>query len=107
MGDECVFCAIVAGEAPASFVHEGEDVVAFMDINPVNAGHLLVIPRVHARSLESQPGVSDRHRCCSSAYPLLASRSFARGDRGFFLARRASPIGIMRGHEGGNVHVEK
>jgi histidine triad (HIT) family protein len=47
----CVFCRIVAGEAPASFVYEDETVVAFVDTTPVNAGHTLVIPRRHAEHL--------------------------------------------------------
>lgn len=44
----CVFCDIVAGQAPASVVHTDDAAIAFMDIRPLNAGHLLVIPRVHA-----------------------------------------------------------
>jgi histidine triad (HIT) family protein len=55
----CVFCRILAGELPASFVYEDEHVVAFMDIVPVNAGHTLVIPRRHvasARDLDPELG---------------------------------------------------
>ena|SRR5579871_5291288 len=44
---DCVFCAICSGESPASFVYQDDAVVAFMDIQPVNPGHLLVVPRVH------------------------------------------------------------
>ncbi|MFJ8853069.1 HIT family protein [Streptomyces sp. NPDC102437] len=51
-GDECVFCAIVHGQADASIVHEDESVVAFMDLRPVNPGHLLVVPKTHAAGLE-------------------------------------------------------
>ena len=47
----CIFCDIIGGQAPASFVYEDEVAVAFMDIRPVNAGHLLVVPRGHARHL--------------------------------------------------------
>ncbi|MFE6667350.1 HIT family protein [Streptomyces sp. NPDC057697] len=50
--DACVFCAIVRGEAEASIVHEDESVIAFMDLRPVNPGHLLVVPRTHAVGLE-------------------------------------------------------
>jgi histidine triad (HIT) family protein len=46
-----VFCAIVHGEAPASAVHADDQVMAFMDIQPVNPGHLLVVPRKHATYL--------------------------------------------------------
>ena len=48
----CVFCDIIAGRAGASVVHQDEHVVAFMDIEPVTDGHVLVVPRVHAASLE-------------------------------------------------------
>jgi histidine triad (HIT) family protein len=52
MADEdCIFCKIVAGEAPATVVHEDERTIAFMDINPATRGHMLVIPRRHARDL--------------------------------------------------------
>jgi diadenosine tetraphosphate (Ap4A) HIT family hydrolase len=47
----CVFCAIVAGKAPASVVYDDERVLAFMDINPASAGHLLVVPKRHATYL--------------------------------------------------------
>lgn len=44
---ECIFCEIVAGDAPASFVHCDELVSAFLDIRPVTGGHVLVIPNEH------------------------------------------------------------
>jgi histidine triad (HIT) family protein len=48
---DCIFCKIVAGELPGQIVAEDEHTVAFMDINPATRGHLLVIPRAHARNL--------------------------------------------------------
>ena len=47
----CVFCAIIRGAAPASTVYEDKLALAFMDIRPVNPGHVLVVPRVHAATL--------------------------------------------------------
>ena len=47
----CVFCAIVAGTAPASIVWEDKTSVGFMDIDPITPGHVLVVPRTHAASL--------------------------------------------------------
>lgn len=44
----CVFCRIVRGDLPASMVASDEKTIAFMDIQPVNAGHVLVIPKSHA-----------------------------------------------------------
>ncbi|MDR5683422.1 MAG: HIT family protein [Armatimonadota bacterium] len=48
---ECVFCKIAAGELPSTKVYEDERVLAFMDINPLNDGHLLVVPKRHASTL--------------------------------------------------------
>jgi histidine triad (HIT) family protein len=44
---DCILCRLVAGEVPATFVYEDDEVVALMDIAPVNAGHVLVVPRMH------------------------------------------------------------
>ena len=52
---DCIFCAIVRGESPASVVHEDDDVLAFLDIAPINPGHALVIPRQHAAGLPDLP----------------------------------------------------
>ena len=47
----CVFCRIVAGTAPASVAYADSAAVAFLDINPMTPGHLLVVPRMHAEGL--------------------------------------------------------
>lgn len=44
---DCIFCKIVAGEIPCTKVHEDDKVLAFMDISPLNRGHLLVVPKGH------------------------------------------------------------
>ncbi|MEE2059258.1 HIT family protein [Rhodococcus artemisiae] len=49
--NDCIFCAIVAGTAPASVVLDEPDVLAFMDIRPFTSGHLLVVPKRHASGL--------------------------------------------------------
>src|SRR6476620_9671805 len=51
MADDCIFCKIVAGELPATKIHEDERTIAFMDIAPWTRGHALVIPKAHARDL--------------------------------------------------------
>ncbi len=48
---DCIFCSIIAGESPASVVYEDEHVLAFMDIMPVNPGHVLVVPKKHCPTL--------------------------------------------------------
>jgi histidine triad (HIT) family protein len=54
---DCIFCTIIRGDAPATFVHQDEVIVAFMDIRPVQPGHLLVVPRAQATLL---PELDDR-----------------------------------------------
>lgn len=44
---DCLFCRIGAGEIPAEIVHESSAVLAFRDLAPQAATHVLVIPRVH------------------------------------------------------------
>ncbi|MEM7325017.1 MAG: HIT family protein [Actinomycetota bacterium] len=49
--EDCIFCAIVAGRAPARTVLEDDNTLAFLDINPITPGHTLVIPKRHATDL--------------------------------------------------------
>lgn len=51
--EPCIFCAIVAGDAPAHRVFENDHAVAFLDIRPISRGHLLVVPREHTTDLNS------------------------------------------------------
>jgi diadenosine tetraphosphate (Ap4A) HIT family hydrolase len=51
----CVFCAVVAGEAPAVRVHEDDDYLAILDIRPIVRGHTLVIPKRHTVDLTDTP----------------------------------------------------
>jgi histidine triad (HIT) family protein len=55
MADDCIFCQIVKGEAEASFVHQDDTIVAFMDIQPITHGHMLVIPRQHFVRMQEVP----------------------------------------------------
>lgn len=52
---DCLFCKIAAGEIPATKVYEDGDMVAFLDIKPVNPGHVLVIPKAHYALLSETP----------------------------------------------------
>ena len=45
--ESCIFCQIVAKQAPSSLLYEDETVMAFLDIRPLNRGHTLVIPKEH------------------------------------------------------------
>jgi histidine triad (HIT) family protein len=49
--DDCIFCKIVRGEAPAHKVHEDDRVLVFMDIFPVTDGHTLIVTKEHFENL--------------------------------------------------------
>lgn len=51
----CTFCNLIHGSAEVSICHEDADAIAFMDIQPVNNGHVLVVPREHHESLLEVP----------------------------------------------------
>ncbi|WP_313675759.1 HIT family protein [Mycolicibacterium sp.] len=51
----CVFCEIVAGNAPAVRVYEDDDYLGFLDIRPFTRGHTLVIPKPHSVDLTDTP----------------------------------------------------
>jgi histidine triad (HIT) family protein len=51
----CIFCKIIAGEMPCARVYEDEDVIAFLDINPIAKGHTLVVPKGHFPTLLELP----------------------------------------------------
>lgn len=55
MSSQCTFCDLIQGAAEVSVCHEDADSIAFMDIQPVNAGHVLVVPRAHYNSLLDVP----------------------------------------------------
>ena len=59
---DCLFCKIVAGDIPATLVHESETTVAFRDLNPQAPTHVLVIPRSHypdaATLAQSEPATA-------------------------------------------------
>ncbi len=48
---DCIFCKIIAGELPATIVHESEHAVGFRDLDPQAPTHVLVIPRRHAADI--------------------------------------------------------
>lgn len=58
---DCIFCRILTGESPASFMYRDDVCAAFMDIRPVNAGHLLVVPIRHGAYLADIDATTAAH----------------------------------------------
>jgi len=52
---ECIFCKIIRREIPAYIVYEDEHSLAFLDINPVSPGHILVVPKKHYERITDMP----------------------------------------------------
>ena len=55
MKNNCIFCALAAGEIPSFKVYEDDLVLAYLDINPCTEGHTLVIPKEHYTGLLDTP----------------------------------------------------
>ena len=55
MKNDCIFCAIAAGEIPSHKIYEDDVVLAYLDINPFSEGHALVIPKAHSEGLLDTP----------------------------------------------------
>jgi diadenosine tetraphosphate (Ap4A) HIT family hydrolase len=68
----CVFCRIVAGTADASVVYEDDRLLTFCDLNPVNPGHVLIIPKTHCVGLADLE-VADGSRMFAVAQRLAAA----------------------------------
>ncbi len=56
MATDCLFCKIAAGALPSEIVKQGDEWVAFRDINPQAPTHILVIPRQHIATLNDVSG---------------------------------------------------
>jgi len=55
MKEECIFCKIIRGELPSCKLYEDKESLAFLDINPVNYGHVLLIPKKHYKMMFDVP----------------------------------------------------
>ena len=51
---QCIFCQIIAGQAPATVLYEDDIAIVIVELFPIRAGHTLIIPRHHAPLLEQQ-----------------------------------------------------
>jgi histidine triad (HIT) family protein len=69
--ESCIFCRIVAGDAPATIVYEDDEIVGFRDLHPQAPTHVLVIPRRHVTSL---------HHAASSDEALLGKLMLAAAE---------------------------
>ena len=102
MSSDCIFCKIVAGDIPASKIHEDDELVVFNDIHPLAPVHFLIVPKAH---IESLAACNAEHQALLGKMLLLAPRlASEQGLAGFRTM-------INTGHDGGqevfhlHVHV--
>lgn len=79
--NNCIFCKIINREAPSSIVYEDDIVIAFMDIQPVNQGHTLVIPKKHYVTMNDCDEETAKHliSIVKKLNPQIAKASEAKG----------------------------
>jgi histidine triad (HIT) family protein len=77
----CTFCDLIHGAGEASICYEDSDAIAFMDIQPVNAGHVLVVSRTHYENLEDIPSELAMHlfRVATKLVPAVMKIAQAEG----------------------------
>jgi histidine triad (HIT) family protein len=77
----CTFCDLIHGAGEASICYEDAEAIAFMDIQPVNSGHVLVVPRRHYERFEDVPPELAMHlfRVTTKLVPAVKSVTNAEG----------------------------
>jgi len=85
MSDSCVFCEIVARRTPAEIVLEDEDFLGFLDVRPVQKGHVLLVPKEHFVTLPDLPAAL-RDGFLAHAQRLSTAVVAGLGAQGSFVA---------------------
>lgn len=52
---DCIFCKIVKGDLPSNLVYENDLIMCFLTIEPINEGHVLIIPKSHYLDTDEIP----------------------------------------------------
>lgn len=78
---DCLFCKIVSGEIPATIVKDGDEFIAFRDVNPRAPIHVLAIPKAHVRSLNELDDAGVAGRLLMFAREVASAEGMA--DDGF------------------------
>ena len=82
MEKDCIFCKIVNGEIPTTFLYKNDDLVVFRDINPHAPVHILIVPTRHIRSVNDLTG-----RRCKNRIGYDNGRKDDGRKRGYFTIR--------------------
>ncbi len=52
---DCIFCKIINGDIPSYKLYEDENVLCFLDVNPISKGHTLIVPKKHYKDIYDIP----------------------------------------------------
>ena len=88
--DQCLFCKIIKGEIPSFKIYEDDEVYSFLDINPVNKGHLIVIPKNHSIDL-TEMNSEDVNSCFNVAKEMGQKLISSLGADGFNIIMNTKP----------------
>ena len=75
--NDCIFCKIIKGEIPSYTIYEDDKMKAFLDVNPVSNGHVLLIPKKHYKNFLDTPDELIKemyHIIKTKIYPLLEEK---------------------------------
>ena len=75
--NDCIFCKIIKGEIPSYTIYEDDKMKAFLDVNPVSNGHVLLIPKTHYKNFLDTPDELIKemyHIIKTKIYPLLEEK---------------------------------
>lgn len=81
---DCIFCKIIEGALPSHTVYEDDGVKAFLDINPINPGHVLIVPKRHSTDMLAAPE-EDIVRCVQTIRRIAPGVMKAVGAEAFNL----------------------
>jgi histidine triad (HIT) family protein len=94
METNCIFCAIINQQIPATILYQDESFLAFSDIHPLAPVHILIIPKAHFASLDHVP--ADQPALLGEL--LLCAQKVARQQN---LAEKGYRLMINTGKDGG------
>ena len=80
--NQCVFCHIINKTQPAHIIYENDKLTSFLDIDPINEGHILIVPKQHTATIEE---LSDETLVAimSAAKRIVASQKKVYGNEGY------------------------
>jgi histidine triad (HIT) family protein len=91
MSEKCIFCEIASGRIPSVRVYEDADFIAFMDINPISDGHLLLITRSHYKTTGDVPE-KELSKALPLAKKLAAAAVLGVGAKGYNIVINNGPV---------------